>query len=238
MTIRVACWSGPRNLSTALMRAFENRADTAVTDEPLYAHYLAHTGFDHPMRNEVLASQSTDWRQVVRDLTGPCTSPIWYQKHMSHHLLPNIDRSWLGQMRNVLLIRDPDAVALSYYKARGQLTLNDLGYPQQAQIFTELSAGGTKPIVIDRSRILGDPEGQLSMLCDLLGIEFDESMLSWPAGPRDSDGVWAPHWYETVWASTGFAAPNGRREMSLPDAIRPAVDAAMPLYEHLLGHAV
>jgi hypothetical protein len=224
-------WSGPRNISTAMMRAFENREDCAVIDEPLYAHYLVKTGIDHPVRDEVIASQPTDQREVIEALLGPIpgNKAIWYQKHMTHHLLPDVERGWMKSFVHCFLIRDPAEVLSSYAKARAEVTLEDLGFVQQAEIFDFV--GGDAP-VIDSKDVLADPRGMLEALCDALGIPFSERMLSWPSGPRDSDGVWAPHWYQNVWSSTGFAAPE-IKPATYPSALQPIVDAAMPIYERL-----
>jgi len=236
VTVRVAMWSGPRNISTAMMRAWENRGDCAVSDEPLYAHYLAHTGLDHPGGDEVIATGDTDWRSVVEALQGdaPGGAPVWYQKHMAHHLLPHIDHGWIAGLRNVLLIRDPREVVASYLKSRAQVTPEDIGLPQQARLYDELCAAGTPPPVIDAGDFLRAPEACLRKLCDWLGIEFTSRMLQWPAGPRDSDGIWAPHWYARVWASTGFELPAEHRQPpELAGTAADVADACMPHYARL-----
>ena len=215
--LRVAMWSGPRNISTAMMRAWENRGDCAVSDEPLYAHYLAHSGLDHPARDEVIADGETDWRKMVDALLGPAPggAPVWYQKHMTHHLLPHIRRDWIAGLRNVLLIRDPRQVVASYLKSRTEVTAQDIGLPQQVALYAELSARGQPPPVIDAGDFLRAPESHLRALCDWLGIGFTPRMLAWPAGPRDSDGIWAPHWYAQVWQSTRFQPPNDATWLTL-----------------------
>jgi hypothetical protein len=229
MTTRIAMWSGPRNISTAMMRSFGSRADTVVVDEPLYAHYLAVTGIDHPGREEILASQPTRWQDVAAALTGPVSGdpPVQYQKHMTHHLLPGIGRDWLGALTHAFLIRDPEHVAASYARVRGEPTLEDLGYPQQVEIYR--TYGGP---VLDAADVLRDPPGSLRRLCDALGIGFDPAMLAWPPGPRATDGVWAPHWYAGVHASTGFAAYHPS-PADVPARLRPLVDAARPSYDEL-----
>ena len=232
--LRVAMWSGPRNLSTAMMRAWENRGDCAVSDEPLYAHYLKETGLDHPAREEVIAAGETDWCRVAAALAqgpSPDDRPVWYQKHMSHHLLPHIDVGWIAQLRNVLLIRDPRLVVASYVKSRATVTPDDIGVPQQGVLYDALSARAEVP-VIDAGEFLRAPEAHLRALCDWLGIAFTPRMLAWPPGPRDSDGVWAPHWYERVWASTGFeAAPD--EVPALQGHYADVAAACMPIYERL-----
>jgi hypothetical protein len=229
---RIAMWSGPRNVSTALMRSFGARPDCAVVDEPLYAAYLAATGLDHPGRAEVLASQPTHWAEAVEGLRQPSGKPLRYEKHMAHHLLPGVGRAWLGEVTNAFLIRDPAHVVASYAKVRGAPTLADLGYPQQVEIFR--SHGGP---VLDSAALLQDPAGQLRKLCAQLGIPFDEAMLRWPAGRRDTDGVWAPHWYAAVERSTGFA-PYRPEPAAVPDELAHLVAAARPYYDELAAHAL
>lgn len=236
--LRLAIWSGPRNISTAMMRAWENRGDCAVVDEPLYAHYLAHTGLNHPGREAVIAAGETDWRKVAARLTGsvPEGKPIWYQKHMTHHLLSHIGREWLGELTHAFLIRDPREVLLSYVKSRPNVTAEDIGLLQQLEIFEDVGRrSGTTPPVIDAGEFLRDPERQLRALCARLGVDFTPRMLSWPAGARASDGVWAPYWYGTVLRSTGFE-PYRDRDRRVPGAFRDVIDAVMPAYEALFAH--
>ncbi len=233
--LRIAMWSGPRNISTAMMRAWENREDCAVSDEPLYAAYLATTGIDHPGRDEVIAAGETDWRRVADALLGPVPGgkAIWYQKHMNHHLLADMDTDWVLGLRNVLLIRDPSEVVASYIKSRAAVTPDDIGLPQQGRLFDLLcDALGEAPIVIDAGDFLRAPEAHLRALCGRLGIAFTPRMLSWPAGPRDSDGVWAPYWYDAVWRSTGFE-PWRPREDTLTGEALAAADICRPIYERL-----
>jgi hypothetical protein len=232
--VRVAMWSGPRNISTAMMRAWENRGDCAVSDEPLYAHYLDHTGLDHPAREEVIADGDTDWRRVVDALLGPAPggAPVWYQKHMTHHLLPHMDHGWIAGLRNVLLIRDPREVVASYVKSRATVTADDIGLPQQVALYDELCTNGSPPPILDAGDFLRAPEPHLRALCDWLDIPFTERMLRWPSGPRDSDGIWAPHWYAHVWESTGFEAP-AEKEISLSGAAAEVAEDCRPHFERL-----
>jgi hypothetical protein len=234
MAVRVAMWSGPRNISTAMMRSFGARADTVVVDEPLYAAYLAATGIDHPGRAEVLASQPTDWRDAVAGLMAPLPDgvEVQYQKHMTHHLLPGFGREWMGDLRLAFLIRDPARVVASYAKVRGQPTLEDLGLPQQVELFRRY--GGP---VVDADDVLRDPAGTLAALCAALGIPYDPAMLRWPPGRRPTDGVWAPYWYASVEASTGFATYNAKSP-DVPDRLQPLVEAARPAYEELAAGRV
>ncbi len=227
---RVAMWSGPRTVSTALMRAWENRPDTVVVDEPLYAFYLDRTGLDHPGRDEVIASQPTDWRVVLDELTSGPLPPgvrIGYAKHMTHHLLPEVDRAALASLRHAHLIRDPRELLASYAKVRTEPTLADLGIAAQAEIFEAF--GGP---VVDSRDLLADPAGVLRALCAALDVPFDGRMLSWPAGPRASDGVWAPYWYASVQSSTGFAAYRPSAE-GLPARLEPLAKRCLPYFERL-----
>jgi hypothetical protein len=231
-------WSGPRNISTAMLRAWENRPDTVVSDEPLYAHYLARTGADHPGRDEVIAAGDPDWRSVVARLTGSVSGgrAIFYQKHMTHHLLPDMGREWLDRLRNCFLIRDPREVLLSYTKTRSSVTAKDVGFTQQAEIFDHVQrrTGGVPP-VIDAAEFLQNPRAMLILLCDRLGVAFDQHMLSWPPGPRETDGVWGKYWYGSVWASTGFA-PYAPRNEKLPAQLKALAEVCGPFYAKLHRH--
>jgi hypothetical protein len=237
--VRIAMWSGPRNISTAMMRSFGARSDTAVVDEPFYAAYLAATGLEHPMTPQVLASQPNDWRDVVTALLGPVPGgrPIYYQKHMTHHMLPALGREWLRHMRNAFLIRDPAAVLASYVQKRGEVTLADIGVLQQHEIFAaEADRLGHAPPVVDGADVLANPAEILSALCAALQIPFTADMLRWPSGRRETDGVWALAWYSAVEQSTGFGPSLPAREISLPDELRRIADTARPHYEALAVH--
>ena len=238
--IRIAMWSGPRNISTAMMRSFENRGDCAVSDEPFYAAYLAASGLAHPMRDEIIASQPTDAGQVARAVTGavPGGQPIWYQKHMSHHMLATYDLGWTDAVTNCFLIRSPAAVLASYTQKRAQVTLEDIGFPHQAMLFDRVADRlGKAPPVIEAQDVLRAPGAVLGALCAALGIPFTDRMLHWPAGKRASDGVWAPAWYDKVEASTGFGPVRAEVGFdALPDALKPIAEAAAPLYARLAAH--
>jgi Sulfotransferase domain len=238
---RIAMWSGPRNISTAMMRSFEARGDTAVTDEPFYAAYLHRTGIDHPLRDEVIASQSIDPRDVAAALAGPVPGgkPIWYQKHMTLHLLEGFDRGWMSQALNAFLIRDPPAVLASYASKRTHVTLADLGFIQQREFFErEAERLGAPPPVVDADDIVANPARTLERLCRALGIMFTRSMLGWPRGPRATDGVWAPAWYQSVERSTGFETGGHKSAILLPPPLQRLADAAQPHYEALKAHCL
>ena len=233
--LRIAMWSGPRNISTALMRSWGNRSDTAVCDEPLYAHYLAATGLDHPGRDEVLGHHETDWRRVVRSLLGPIPDdkPIYYQKHMAHHLLPDIDRDWLLGLTHCFLIRSPREMLVSLIKRWRNPTISDTGLPQQMEIVRALrDHTGRTPPVVDAHDILLDPRRLLTLLCNALGVAFTESMLQWPSGRRPTDGIWARHWYSEVERSTGFQPPHDMKG-EVPVALRPLLDECLVHYHAL-----
>jgi hypothetical protein len=232
--LRLAMWSGPRNISTTMMRAWENREDTVVVDEPLYAHYLIATGVDHPGREEVIASQPGNWRVVAKTLTGPIPDrkPIWYQKHMTQHVLADMSLDWLDTLTNCFLIRRPELVVASFTKVRPDAALWELGFEQQRRIFEHVSQElGEAPLVLDAEDVLKSPKAVLSMFCAKLHIPFSERMQHWPAGPRASDGVWAPHWYAAVERSTGFELYEPRMpkltdfQRSLAEKCRPHYDA-------------
>jgi hypothetical protein len=242
MSVRIAMWSGPRNISTAMMRSFENRPDCAVVDEPFYAAYLAETGLDHPMREAVLAAQPTDWRVVADALAAEDPAPVFYQKHMTHHMLPGFGLEWTRSCVNAFLIRDPQAVLASYVRTRAEVTLEDIGVVRQSELFErESDRLGASPPVVEGVDVLADPRRTLTQLCAALGVPFREEMLAWPAGRRASDGVWAPAWYQAVERSTGFAAPSegelGRgAQPPLTDALKRIADQARPHYEALARH--
>ena len=233
---RIAMWSGPRNLSTALMRAFEARGDCAVTDEPLYAVYLQATGLEHPAREAVLASQSSDWSVVAAELTGavPGGRPLWYQKHMAHHLLPHVGRDWLDGLTHAFLLREPASMLASLARVWPNPTLEDTGLPQQLELYRRLREAGRTPPVIDSDDLLEDPAGQLRVLCDALEIPATDAMLTWQAGPRASDGVWAPHWYASVERSTGFGPPREAADPgALPEHVLPLLEPARAIHAEL-----
>lgn len=237
--VRVAAWSGPRNISTAMMRSWENRPDTVVVDEPFYAAFLARTGIDHPGRDEVLASQPTDPAEVLAGLLAP-PSPgvrVQYAKHMSHHLDPEEDLGWTLGFRNLLLVRDPQEVVASYVRSREACEPEDIGLLQQQRLARFWDERGVEVPVIDAGDFLTDPEAHLRWLCDWLGVDFTPAMLSWPAGPRESDGVWAPYWYDAVLASTGFE-PRRPREVDLSPHDATVAEACRPAYEELTARRI
>ena len=221
------------------MRSWGNRPDCAATDEPLYAHYLStapeSVRASHPGWREVLSSQPTDWRDVAEQLTGPVPGgkPIWYQKHMSHHLTPEVDRAWILSLTNCFLIRDPAEMITSFIKVIPNPYPEDLGLPQQVELFEWLcERTGETPPVIDSRDVLTDPRGVLGALCTRLGVPFDEAMLAWPPGPRPEDGVWAPHWYASVYASSGFEPykPKGER---VPARLSHVLETCQYMYDRL-----
>jgi sulfotransferase family protein len=232
--VRLAVWSGPRNISTALMRSWENRGDTIVVDEPLYASYLAATGLDHPGRDEVTAQGETDWRVVVEHLLGPVPegARVFYQKHMAHHLRADMTHGWVHRLDNVLLLRDPAEVVASYVRRRPDVTPDDIGLPQQVRLYDELCRAGSPPLVLDAADVLRDPAMCLRAWCDHVGVPFERRMLSWPSGPRDTDGIWARHWYDAVWRSTGFQ-PYRPRTVDLSPEAAAVAHACRPLYDQL-----
>jgi hypothetical protein len=236
--VRIAMWSGPRNISTAIMRAWGNRRDTTVVDEPFYAYYLKATGKQHPGANEVIATGETDWRKVVRRLTGPLPAGqrIFFQKQMTHHLLPDVDRQWLSAVTNCFLIRDPREVIVSYIRKQGDPALEELGFIQQTEIF-DLVRGLTRsiPPILDAKDVLENPERMLRLLCDAVGVEFSESMLSWPSGLRETDGIWAKYWYAEVAKSTSFQ-PYRSKPNAVPEHLRETHDRCRECYDRLYQH--
>lgn len=236
--LRIAMWSGPRNISTAMMRAWENREDTVVIDEPFYAHYLLATGVQHPGRDEVIAAQCNDAADVAATLTGPIPQgrPIWYQKHMTQHMLPDMPLDWLGDVSNCFLIRAPEDVVASFTIQRPDAAAWELGFEQQSRLFDHVCDRlGHAPPVVDAGDVLRDPAGVLGALCHRLGISFSARMLAWPRGPRTSDGVWAPHWYAAVERSTGFA-PFRENAPQLSAFQQQLAQQCRPHYERLSPH--
>ena len=233
--IRIAMWSGPRNISTAMMRAWGNRDDTVVIDEPFYAYYLKVTGIAHPGADEVIATGETDWRKVVAHLCRPVPNGkhIFFQKQMTHHLLPKIDREWLGAVTNCFLIRDPREVIASYIKKREDPALEDLGFVQQAEIFDFVrTRTASVPPVVDAKDVLQNPERTLRLVCEAVGVEFSESMLSWPPGLRDTDGIWAKHWYGEVAKTTSFQ-PYSPTPSEVPARLHKIYQDCYECYERL-----
>jgi hypothetical protein len=237
--VRVAMWSGPRNISTAMMRAWENRPDTVVVDEPLYAEYLARTGIDHPGRADVLAAQPNSLDAAVAALHEPLPdgTTVHYAKHMAHHLDLDADAGWTDAFRNVLLVRDPREVVASYVRSREACEPEDIGLLQQQWLLERWDRSGLDVPVLDSADFLRDPEAHLRWLCDWLGIAFTDRMQSWPPGPRDSDGVWAPHWYDAVLASTGFE-PYRPRDVELSPHDAAVAEACRPAYDALHARRV
>lgn len=232
-------WSGPRNLSTAMMYSFGARADCAVVDEPFYAAYLAMTGIDHPMAAEILTSQARDPADVAGDVAGPIPGgkPHWYQKHMTHHMIDGVPRDWMAEVVNVFLIRHPARVVASYAKKREAPVLDDIGFRQQAELFDQVKALGQTPVVIDSADIRDNPEAALRGLCAAIGLVWDPGMLRWPAGGHADDGVWAPHWYGAVHRSTGFDGAEGDLP-SLSGDYADLAAAAMPFYTAMQAEAL
>lgn len=241
-TLRLCVWSGPRNVSTALMYSFAQRADTRAVDEPLYAHYLRVSGAQHPGREEVLASQDPNGERVAREeVLGACDRPVAFFKMMAHHLveldLDTWQRTLLERVTNVLLVRDPRAMLISLAKVLGTPQLKDTGLGAQVEILERLERKGIDVPVLDAREVLLDPRGVLGELCERVGIAFDERMLSWPAGPKPEDGVWAKHWYAQVHRSTGFEAWT-ERNASLPPELRSLHEQCHALYERLYAKAI
>ena len=230
--MRIATWSGPRNLSTAIMYSFGNRADMTALDEPFYGAFLSESGIDHPMGTETMAVMETDPTRVPGQLRTFGT-PHQYEKHMAHHMLPDFPLEWMEEVRNVFLLRHPARVLASYLRKREAPTADDLGFTQLDTLFQRAK----DPIVIDSADIRREPRGSLTALCEALGLAFDEAMLSWPAGPKDFDGAWAPHWYDAVHCSTAFEAAEGPLP-SVDPAYTAMIDDALGQYERMSVHAL
>jgi Sulfotransferase domain len=234
----IAMWSGPRNISTAMMYSFANRADCAAWDEPFYGAYLKETGLAHPMREEILNACETEWSEVERRCARASEKPILYQKHMTHHMIAKFDRKFILTLTNAFLIRSPEKVLASYAKKHDEVSLHAIGFVEQAEIFDQVAQMlGHAPPVVDADLHLANSRESLVKLCAALGIPFDEAMLHWAKGPKSCDGVWAPHWYNAVWQSTGFAKQT-EREIVLDAALLKVADEARPYYEKLKAFAL
>ena len=231
--MHIAVWSGPRNISTALMYSFASRKDVYAIDEPFYAHYLAQTGLLHPMRDDILASQSQDSAAIIEDICAQRTDGRHiYHKHMTHHMLPSIPLDWLSRVKNVFLIRHPSQVIASFAKKHQNPKLSDLGYERQVELFDHILASGTTPIVIDGHDLQSDPEPVLKRLCSALELAFSNDMLTWASGGKSCDGIWAKHWYGSVHASTGFRAPS-QASVALSPELQALEAQAMPFYSYM-----
>lgn len=234
---RICLWSGPRNVSTALLYSFAQRKDTRAVDEPLYAHFLRASGAAHPLRDLCLAAQDSEGGRVVSEvILGPWDCPVVFFKQMAHHLV-DLDLGFLRHTENVLLTRDPEQVVPSLYKRIGMPTLRDTGFRRQCEIVSLLEGWGRSPAVVDSRRLLEAPREILEKLCRHLQLEFDPAMLRWPAGPKPYDGAWAPHWYRNVHLTTGFQ-PYRPRNGRIPPDLRPLLDECRPYYRRLLRRAI
>jgi Sulfotransferase domain len=235
--LRLSMWSGPRNVSTALMYSFRQRSDTVVFDEPLYGHYLHVSGADHPGKDEVLATMNTKGQQVVEDvLLAPCTKPIRFYKNMAHHLL-GLNQEVLAQMKNMLLVRDPREMLPSLAKQIPNPILRDTGLKEQVEILEVMLQRGQNPVVIDAKELLLNPKIVLQDVCQGLEIPFEDGMLSWPSGTKPEDGIWAKYWYDNVHASTGFGKYEQKQE-AFPERLKPLLEECLPLYRRLNQYAI
>lgn len=240
MTIRIAMWSGPRNISTAMMRSFGGRSDSAVSDEPFYGAFLKTTGQRQPMADAVIASMDCDWQSVAEAMRGsvPGGKRLWYQKHMPHHMVGDVSIDDFHDHHHAFLIRDPERVVASYSAKRVEVTADDLGYARQLEYVDKAAQiTGKAPIVLDSADILRAPEAHLKALCAALDIPWDAGMLSWQAGPRESDGIWASHWYGRVLETTGFGGPDSGAPELEPSA-QAIADACKPYYERLSRYKI
>jgi hypothetical protein len=237
-TLRLNVWSGPRNVSTALMYSFAQRPDTRVVDEPLYGHYLRVSGAAHPHAAEVMRQMDTDGERVVRETIfgDGFDRPVVFFKQMAHHLV-DLDRGFLAQTANVLLTRHPRDVLPTLAVQLAQPTLRDTGYAAQVELLAELRALGQPGLVLDAAELLRDPESVLRQFCAGLGLDWEPAMLEWEAGPKPYDGCWAADWYENVHRSTGFA-PYRPKEEPFPERLAPLLAECLPFYERLYAAAI
>lgn len=236
--MKIAMWSGPRNLSTAMMFAFGARKDCTIWDEPFYAAYLERTGLEHPMRAEILAAGERDYTKVIKACLTEAATPVHFQKHMTQHMIDGVDRGWVAQMANIFLIRHPARVIASYAAKRENPTLEDIGFVQQIELIERLVNETDKPpVIIDSADIRQNPEGMLRALCKAIDLPLDQAMLSWPAGGNQNSGVWADHWYGAVDQSTGFAGVEGDLP-EVPNALADVLEQAMPIYTRMAENSL
>ena len=233
-TSRIAMWSGPRNISTALMRSFENRPDTFVSDEPFYAYFLVQTGYQHPGWEEIIKSQNSNKSQIIKYLINEThkNKSVWYQKHMTHHLLDEDDYSWIKKIKNCFLIRHPKDVLLSYIQKNDLIESNDLGYPAQLRLFNYVKNSNNKILVIDAKNLSSNPEIILKKICKKINISFTKRMLNWPKGRRNSDGIWEKIWYKNVKYSTSFNKILNK-EYEIPKKYNQIYNECLEIYDQL-----
>ena len=236
----IAMWSGPRNVSTALMRSFENRSDCFVSDEPFYSYFLYKTGLKHPLSDKIIKSGLIDYNKIIKYITGhtPFSKNIWYQKHMAHHILEGVNMDWIKNMANCLLIRHPSDVILSYSKKNEIDNIQQLGYLQQIKIYKMLTEEtGVSPIIIDAQDLLKEPRKMLIEICKNLKIKFNDKMLLWPPGGRKTDGIWGKHWYKQVEVSTGFN-PYLKTDRTIPLRYQYLNNECMKYYDFLYQNRI
>ena len=236
---KIAMWSGPRNMSTVLMRSFSSRPDCKVVDEPFYAAYLLATGAKHPLRDSIIESQSTNAKIISKEcIEGNSSKKIEYQKHMTHHMIKAFDRSFIYKLSNVFLIRSPEKVVKSLGLKLQNYQLKDTGFPQQLELFQMIAdKQGFAPPVINADDLCNHPKNGLKALCISLGIEYFESMLRWSKGPHENDGVWGQYWYRSVNESTGFEKTN-KKILPSTSAEKKLIEKATPSYETISNYKI
>jgi len=236
---RINLWSCPRNVSTAFMYSFGQRVDTSIVDEPLYAHYLSNSTVIHPCQNEILSSQFQSGKKVVEEvLFGKYSTEISFFKHMTHHLV-EIDWSFMLKMKNIIFIRDPRKILISYSKVIAKPTIEDIGIEKQLKLFNYLKQNKADFVVLDSNELLKNPPKCLELLCEKLNIPFDDKMLSWKKGARKEDGVWAKHWYDNVHNSTGFKVQNtSNQPIVMPENLKELAEKCMPFYEAVVKYSI
>ena len=238
----IAMWSGPRNLSTALMYSFENRGDTKIEDEPFYGYFLSNNQIMHPDRDVIINIMETDKYKLISylsDIENLQNERIWYQKQMTHHINITDDISWIKHITNCFLIRDPMDVIISYKKIYSEVSMNLIGLEQQNKIFDYvLNNINDKPLVIDAHDLRNDPENILKKACQKLNIKFTKKMIQWTAGPKKNEGVWGEYWYQNVWNTTSFIKEKNSQNKRVKPNIKNLYEQAKIFYDKLYHYKI
>lgn len=232
----ISLWSGPRNVSTALMYSFAQRDDMIVVDEPLYAHYLSNTDVDHIGKEVILKDMNNDGDEVIKSILNKKRQKFTFLKNMAHHWI-KLNNEYLNNMENIFLIRDPEEMLPSLNQQLSNPTLRDTALKKQVEVYDYLVQTGGAPTIIDSKDLLQDPKAMLIAICDRLTVPFDEKMLRWKVGARPEDGVWAKYWYHNVHKSEGFSSYK-KKDGPFPEHLKPLLKECKPYYKFLSDNSL